>query len=195
MSTSQTELTERLERLERAYSRLKRAALVALLLPILGFVYVRTALPKGANQGVASAKVAAHEFDLVDLQGHRRATMGFDKWGEPSIDLYDGEGKARARICLGNQALLDEPLLEFADAQGKARTQLFLQAAGAPGLWLSGTDHSEMSIGFNRLAPMITLLDDTRKFELDLEAAPRYTDGASLVIYNVKQHQAIWKAP
>jgi hypothetical protein len=130
---SEAELVKRLERLERDNRRFKRLALAAFALPVLGLLYACTA-PRNAagTQTAVPAKIAAHEFDVMDGRGKARVRIAMDCspktdcW--PEITLLDKNGKALTLIGAGTIGISGE----------KARTTLL-----GNGIQVAGVSRSE----------------------------------------------------
>ena len=123
---------DRLEKLARQYRRLKLFG--ALILGLLGVILATQAYvlfrphapgsagealvvrdPNGnirASLGKTGDKVG---LDLLDAQGHRRATLGLGAEGAPGLAFYDQDQRVRAELNLGPDG---EPKFTLRDQRG-----------------------------------------------------------------------------
>ena len=123
---------DRLEKLARQYRRLKLFG--ALILGLLGVILATQAYvlfrpqapglagealvvrdPNGnirASLGKTGDKV---RLDLLDAQGHRRATLGLGAEGAPGLAFYDQDQRVRAELNLGPDG---EPKFTLRDQRG-----------------------------------------------------------------------------
>jgi hypothetical protein len=201
-------ILQRIERLEADNRRLRRAMLGVALL---------AAVVLAMGQARPRRTVEADEFVLRDKAGRKRALLGFDSSGHPSLTFYaensnftaslDGADEA-SLILLG--AGIDE---QIALEAGKSVHGLSILAKGAVArIWAIGskaevsvtdvTHKTGVIIEDRELAPRIGLTDadgfETRIGSADL-VTPRtgdtHTTSAASLVLSDKNDKILWRAP
>jgi hypothetical protein len=184
LTMTESELTARLERLERDNRRLKRAAIIPVLIAAaLGAIFAARPTPD---------VIKAHAFQVVDSAGIVRATMTEDATGGASISL--GFHKAPAALGLRRGLMVANVTINDPPSQGPG-IMLGIPGQGRAYVGLTVTPKGEANIE----------LQDAQDFSMDLGSAntvkpatgaTQRTSAASIVMFgNDKKHHVIWQAP
>lgn len=202
---SDAELARRVEKLERENLRLKHYGLVVVaLMTALMAIYAAQPVP-----GV----IKAHEFDLVDASGRKRAKLGmvedfpqlvmFDERGRNTLALF-GEKVRLVTFKMPGHATtftIGPRLILYGNGKFLNSVQL---GAGEPGLKLIDNQASaEMKL--NTSGEPSVRLSDSKGYSMTLGGVAtvnpdtgqtRQSSAASIVMFNNdKQHHVIWQAP
>jgi hypothetical protein len=208
-------LKTRVERLERS-SRRDRAIVFGVIVLALATaqtpsssngapVVVRGA--DGANATLTSAGLAVY-----DAAGHRRAFVGLDSGGQPSVDLsdstgalresfylfdghpmmrqFDAAGKRRAELDL---TATDNGELVLSDANQKIRLALFSTSSGDPQIGLYGTDEKLRAFfSTDDVSPYLVMRDAAGQNRISIGG---YTDGSIGMDIRNSAAAVLWKVP
>jgi hypothetical protein len=179
---SEAELFKRLERLEMDNRRLKRIALVALVLVAatvgLGATYSKSEVPQ---------KVVAHEFEVVDGSGRVRVRLGSEDYGDSPFVTLLGQGQNSLVLSVGgvsstNRSTRVGPWIAFRDSHGAPALSMGTQGERP---MMNFTDQQGYSMNLGCTGTIDNRTGQTRQ-----------TSAASIVMSaNDKTHHVIWQAP
>ncbi|MCJ7503363.1 MAG: hypothetical protein MUP80_09950 [Acidobacteriia bacterium] len=193
----------RLDKLEKQNRRLKRLALLCLLIAGSGFLLAqvpRKALSAAPTQAVQAATydtLVVHRLELRDKAGKLRGLWTVEAEA-PFLELYDTAGKPRARLGV----VLKFPAVMLYDAAGKLRAGLQVDDSG-PGLHLyDAALNTRARLGVDDDGPSLWL-QDAQQFQAVVGVTGLETIGtgeshktsAAAVTLFGKDGKVIWRAP
>jgi len=208
-------LKTRVEGLERS-SRRDRAIVFGVIVLALATAQTPSSsntapiVVKGANG--ANASLTSAGLAVYDATGHRRAFVGVDSDGRPSVDLsdstgqlresfylldgtpmlrqFDAGGKRRAELVLDTA---DDGELVLTDANEKIRLALFSTKSGDPQIGLYGTDEKLRAFfSTDDVSPYLVMRDATGQNRLNIGG---YSDGSIGMDIRNASAAVLWKAP
>jgi hypothetical protein len=153
--------------------------------------WLMTAAPAAAQEAGNPKIVRATSLFVVDEAGEKvRAVFNIDAQGAATLEVRDGQGRARC-VMLADRAG-GNPQLKLLDAAGKARISAAVGQDGRPELTVTGSRGQGGILATTDRGPAISLTDGAGRPRAQLALDAKGTP--SLVMFN-PDGKILWQAP